>query len=110
PRGTGRSAISPRSHAMPRAPHPYLEVLEDRTVPTLMGNNLFPADNPWNQNIASAPVAANSATLVASIGLTASLHPDFGTTYGGALNGIPFNVVPGSQAKVNIIIDAYPGE
>jgi hypothetical protein len=95
---------------MPRAPLPRLEMLEDRTVPTLMGNTLFPADNPWNENIVNAPVAANSATLVASIGATASLHPDFGTAYGGALNGIPFNVVTGSQPKVNIIIDAYPGE
>jgi hypothetical protein len=95
---------------MPRARQPHLEILEDRTVPTLLGNTLFPANNPWNENIASAPVAANSATLVASIGATASLHPDFGTTYAGALNGIPFNVVSGSQAKVNIIIDAYPGE
>ena len=35
-----------------------LEELEDRVVPTLLGQQLFPADYPWNQNIASAPVAA----------------------------------------------------
>ena len=95
---------------MPRSARPQLEVLEDRTVPTLLGNSLFPADNPWNQLVANAPVAANSATLVASIGLGAHLHPDFGTTYAGALNGIPFNVVSGTQPKVNIVIDAYAGE
>jgi hypothetical protein len=95
---------------MPRARRPHLEILEDRTVPTLMGNTLFPANNPWNEIIANAPVAANSATLVASIGASANLHPDFGTTYAGALNGIPYNVVSGSQAKVNVVIDAYPGE
>ena len=37
-----------------------VEALEDRTMPTLLGQHLFPADNPWNQKITSAPVAANS--------------------------------------------------
>ncbi len=87
-----------------------VEALEERLVPTLNGDTLFPADNPWNQKITSAPVAANSATLVASIGATAHLHPDFGTTWAGALNGIPYNVVSGTQPKVNVVIDAYPTE
>src|SRR5579871_2857396 len=87
-----------------------LELLESRVVPTLLGNPLFPADNPWNQKITDAPVAANSDTLVGSIGLTSHFHPDFGTTYAGALNGIPFNVVSGTQPKVPVTIDAYPDE
>ena len=41
-----------------------LERLEDRTAPALLGNQLFPADNPWNQVIAAAPVAANSAAVM----------------------------------------------
>src|SRR5262249_17065423 len=88
----------------------FLELLESRTVPSLLGNELFPTDNPWNQKITNAPVAANSATLVASIGLTGHFHPDFGTTYPAALNGIPFNVVSGTQPKSAITIDAYPDE
>lgn len=87
-----------------------LESLEFRALPSLLGNPLFPADNPWNQQITAAPVAANSDQLVASIGLTSHFHPDFGTTYAGALNGIPFNVVSGSQPKVNVVIDAYADE
>jgi IPT/TIG domain len=87
-----------------------VEVLEDRALPSLMGNNLFPADNPWNQKITNAPVAANSATLVASIGATAVLHPDFGTMYGGALNDIPYNIVSGTQPKVPVVVDEYPSE
>jgi hypothetical protein len=75
-----------------------------------MGNSLFPADNPWNQKITNAPVAANSATLVASIGASSPLHPDFGTMWDGYYNGIPYNVVTGSQPKVSIVIDAWPGE
>src|SRR5262245_36003640 len=47
---------------------PPVEELERRDVPSLMGNQVFPADNPWNQKIAGAPVAGNSATLVNSIG------------------------------------------
>src|SRR5271168_2167969 len=81
------------------------EQLEDRLVPTLMGNQLFPSDNPWNQNIANAPVAADSAALVAAIGASSHLHPDFGTTWDGAYNGIPINIVTGSQPKVNVVID-----
>src|SRR5437763_1049431 len=80
-----------------------LERLEDRMLLTLLGNPLFPADSPWNQKITNAPVAANSDTLVASIGATSRLHPDFGTTYAGAIIGIPYNVVSASQPKVNVV-------
>jgi hypothetical protein len=77
---------------------------------SLAGNQLFPSDNPWNHPITDAPVAANSGTLVASIGAAKTLHPDFGTAYNGTLNGIPYNVVAGSQPKVNVTVDAYPDE
>lgn len=90
-----------------RRPPLRLEALEPRVTPSLMGNQLFPSDNPWNQKITNAPVAANSDQLVAGIGLNSPLHADFGTTYAGALNGIPYNVVSGSQPKINIVIDAY---
>src|SRR5262249_15255381 len=91
--------------------HLFLEALEQRTVPTLLGNQLFPADNPWNQKITNAPVAANSATLVASIGLTSPVHADFGSgLYQGSLIGIPFNVVSGTQPKINVVIDSYGSE
>jgi hypothetical protein len=108
--GPDRSAARPRKHATRSHFRLRLESLEPRVVPSLLGNQLFPADNPWNQKITNAPVAANSGQLLASIGLTSHFHPDFGTTYAGALNGIPFNVVPGTQPKVNVKIDAYPVE
>jgi hypothetical protein len=88
-----------------------LEALEDRRVPTLLGNQLFPADNPWNERITNAPVATNSSTLVNSIGISKPFHPDFGNAlWNGSLIGIPFNAVPGSQPKVHVVIDAYPSE
>jgi hypothetical protein len=81
----------------------------------LLGQNLFPSNNPWNQNIGNAPVATNSASIISAIGGSTKIHPDWGTdnpTNGTSpLYGIPYNVVHGSStAKVNVIIDNYPGE
>src|SRR5262245_43689138 len=45
-----------------------LAELEDRVVPSLLGQQLFPSDYPWNQNIANAPVSSNSAAIIAHIG------------------------------------------
>lgn len=88
-----------------------LEALESRDVPSYLGNPVFPADNPWNQKVADAPVAANSATLIAAVGASRSVHPDFGQMlWEGGLIGIPFNVVSGDQAKVSVVLDAYADE
>jgi hypothetical protein len=67
-----------------------------------IGKRLLPDDNPWNLDISRAAVDPNSARLVASIGLDRPLHPDFGTVYEGAPNGIPYVVVPGNQPKVPV--------
>ena len=84
---------------------------------TLAGNQLFPSDNPWNQNIAAAPVAANSSAIINNViflsGKDGRLHPDFGQVTGGAnpLYGIPYNVVHGnSTAKVDVVVDDYASE
>ena len=63
------------------------------------GNRPFPDDNPWNQDISAEPVDPNSDTLIASIGATTGLHPDFGTVWNGAPIGIPYTVVSGAEAK-----------
>ena len=77
---------------------------------SLHGKQLFPADNAWNQDVSAMPVDPNSANLIASIGLNTGLHPDFGTVYNGAPNGIPYIVVPGSQALVPVSWTAYGPE
>ena len=77
---------------------------------SLHGRQLFPADNPWNEDISNAPVDPNSDNLVASIGLTTSLHPDFGTVWNGAPNGIPYTVVSGNQTRVPLSWTAYGDE
>jgi hypothetical protein len=56
--------------------------------------SIFPANNPWNQRVDNLPVAANSAQMIASIGLDTGLHPDFGSgLWDGGPIGIPFDVV-----------------
>jgi hypothetical protein len=80
-----------------------------------VGQQIFPSDNPWNQNISNAPVAANSAAIISHIGTSIDLHPDWGADNpangNSPLYGIPVNIVHGnSTAKVNVIIDNYPGE
>ncbi|MBI3410125.1 MAG: hypothetical protein HY040_17420 [Planctomycetes bacterium] len=69
---------------------------------SLSGKRLFPDDNPWNQDISMEPVDPNSDKLIASIGANKPLHPDFGTVYQGAPNGIPYIVVDGKQPKVPV--------
>jgi hypothetical protein len=71
------------------------------------GCPILPAEDPLNQEIADAPVNPNSANYVASIGLTAHLHPDFGTE---ASYGIPYTVVGPEQPKVPIKLTKYKAE
>jgi hypothetical protein len=71
----------------------------------------FPADNLWNQNIASAPVDPNSAAIINYIGASDPVHPDFGSgEYNGSSIGIPYIVVDSSQAPVVINFTAYGSE
>src|SRR5262249_11881591 len=117
--GAAMSAARRRSSGMTtahRVAPPAPESLEPRALLSLLGQKLFPADNPWNQNIASAPVAANSAAVINNI-ITLSgngrFHPDFGqdTQTNNPLYGIPFNVVHGnSQPNVHVVIDDYADE
>lgn len=72
---------------------------------SLGGRRPFPADNPWNRDVSKDPVDPNSAALIASVGLEKNLHPDFGTVWQGAPNGIPYVVVTGSQPKVPVSFD-----
>jgi hypothetical protein len=67
--------------------------------PTIASCPVLPANNIWNMQVDRLPVSSNSATYVGTIGTAAPLHPDFGTVYNGAPNGIPFITVPGTQTK-----------
>jgi hypothetical protein len=55
---------------------------------------VFPANNAWNQRVDKLPVPSASDQLIASIGLDAPVHADFGSgKWDGGPIGIPFDVV-----------------
>jgi len=78
---------------------------------SLNGVQVFPSDSPWNQDISSAPVDANSSAIINFIGPSIGLHPDFGSgQYQGSYMGIPYVIVGGNQGYVNINFTAYGDE
>lgn len=77
---------------------------------SLNGRLPFPADNAWNQAVDTEPVDPNSANLIASIGLTTGLHPDFGANWNGGPFGIPYVVVGAETPPVPIVFTDYGDE
>src|ERR1044071_1553827 len=86
------------------ASEPGGQTSTDAIGASLAGRRPFPGDNPWNTIITSAPVDPSSSTLIASCGLR-NLHPDFGTVWNGAPNGIPYIVGRAGQPKVPVSFD-----
>jgi hypothetical protein len=76
-------------------------------APDLGGCTMFPTNNYWNTPVINAPVHPKSADYIAAIGASTSLHPDFGTVWAGAPNGIPYAVVPQDQPTVDMGVDDF---
>jgi hypothetical protein len=75
-------------------------------LPSAPACPIFPANNAWNERVDKLPVAASSATLIASIGLDTGLHPDFGSgLYDGRPIGIPFDVVSRPTPRTRVTFD-----
>src|SRR5215470_11084087 len=100
--GIGHVGGGPPDDIVPPQPTPDLG-----PGASLHGKQLFPSDNAWNEDISNSPVDPNSDNLIAGMGLTTSLHPDFGTVWNGAPNGIPYVVVSGLQTPVPINFKAF---
>lgn len=62
---------------------------------------IFPRDNPWNEDISARPVAPDSAAIVASVGSDTPLG------YNLDMN---FVIVPPGQPRVPVKITMYPQE
>ncbi len=80
------------------------------SLPMIGGCHVFPADNPWNLDVSSAPLHPNSANYMsrmAALGGNQKLHADFGSN---PAYGIPFVVVPSNQPMVPITFTAYGDE
>jgi hypothetical protein len=81
--------------------------VDNANVPSASGTGgcqIFPADNPWHEDISQLPVDPRSEQYVNSIGADQNLHPDFGSERDW---GIPYTVVPATQPLVPIDFTAY---
>jgi hypothetical protein len=75
-------------------------------VPGAPKCTIFPTTNPWNERVDALPVAANSAQMIQSIGLSTGLHPDFGSgLYAGQPIGIPYDVVSKQTKRFRVKFD-----
>jgi hypothetical protein len=98
-------ALASQIDARKRPPMPKI------TQPVLFGTpeadrilsalQVFPPDNPWNQQVDALPVLPNSARIIASIG------PDKRLGYNLDMN---FVIVPPSQPRVPVKILRYPAD
>jgi len=74
--------------------------------PRVGGCPVFPKSNAWNQRVDRLPVQSNSDAIVRSIGLTDTMHADFGSgLWEGGPIGIPFVTVGHKQARVPVSFD-----
>ncbi len=97
---TTAAPTTPAAPATSAAPAPSAALA---AAPQIGGCPVFPADNIWNVPIDKLPVDPSSATYVNSIGASTGMHPDFGSgLYEGFPIGIPYVVVPASQASVPV--------
>ena len=83
-------------------------------IESLVGRQIFPTSNWWNQDVSAAPVDPSSSQMIEWIsGRTPAnptairrLHPDFGPPP----YGIPYVVVSGSQPRVPVTFVDYGDE
>ena len=89
----------PRRHPPRRRPHP---IGGAPTLPGAPNCPVFPATTSGTCRVDSRPVAADSATLITTIGLDRGLHMDFGS-YAGY--GIPYNIVTSTTPRSTVTFD-----
>jgi hypothetical protein len=71
--------------------------------PEVAGCSVLPADDIWNTPVDGLPVDAASDAYIATIGADVGVHADFGSgEYEGGPIGIPYVVVSGDQAPVDV--------
>lgn len=93
-------AFAQSREPLPKIPQPVMfDTPEaDRILSALQ---VFPPDNPWNQDISTLPRHPNSAAIIASIG--AEKHINFNLD-------MNFVIVPPEQPRVPVEITLYPKE
>jgi hypothetical protein len=106
------AAVGLGCNSSPSAP-PLLDagVQVGGPAPVIGGCSIFPADNPWNTRIDDTtkfPVHPQWSAYQGTMNLTKGLHPDWGD-WSMDQYGIPWQVVPASQAGVPMSFQ-YAGE
>lgn len=76
-----------------------------RNAPIIGSCQVFPSDNPWNQDVSALPLHPRSSQMIARIQAIGgdNLHADFGENPN---YGIPYVVVDADQPRVPITYDA----
>ncbi len=92
---TPKPAATPRPTPKPTAKPAAAAV----AAPPLSHCPIFPSSNVWNRRVDTLPVAADSSTMIAAIGLGSHLHPDFSN---GGGYGIPYNLVSSSTPRSKV--------
>jgi len=77
----------------------------DPNAPLPGACSVYPSDNVWNVPVDGLPVAADSADMIAQIGLTSHLHADFDAVG----DGIPYNIVS-SSTPTSTVTFTYSSE
>lgn len=95
--------------SVPAVPKPIESPIpeQQKQVPVVDGCQIFPQDNPWNQDISTSLTHWNSDAYIASIGLTRSLHPDFGENQE---YGIPVSIASADTKEVPVRFTDYGDE
>ena len=94
------SAVAGERPALPVMTKPVLfnTVEADRILAKLQ---VFPPNNPWNEDISQRPVLSNSKAMIATIGTAKNLAYNL---------DMAFILVPGNQKRVEAKILLYPAE
>ncbi|MCE5251845.1 hypothetical protein LLG96_16680 [bacterium] len=93
-------SIAGERPAMPAVTRPVI-FNTDEADRILAALQVFPPDNPWNEDISRCPVLKNSKEIVALIGADKPLAYNL---------DMAFILVPGNQPRVDTRILTYPGE
>ena len=81
------------------------------TPPKLGGCSVFPPSSVWNAPVDKLPVAADSAAVISSIGVSGTVHADFGSgLWDGSRIGIPYVVVHGKTTPKSKVAFDYADE
>src|SRR5438094_9712252 len=94
------AAVAADRPAMPaiKAPVMFNTPEADKILAALQ---VFPPDNPWNEDISKLPLLPNSKEMIATIGTDKKLAYNL---------DMSFIIVPPEQKKVPVKIKSYPDE